>query len=471
MLRRRPVRVAVMETTFMSLSARTLPRENVSEEDEDIQPSDSETPENASRARRAACILTFAIGVFVQLSMPLTDLYRIPNVRGVFFAFIIAAFIFLFLTGEPIKIRSSLLLSYMALGIFLAVGILYSRAPVYGTTKTILVVSYFWALGTVIYNLIDNVSVAKAFLNGLVVGGVLLVGITALAFGNPVEMMRGANRYFRLRFGEEGNPIMLARHLALAITMLATYVAIRRRWVDLIWSLPIGVLALMYLVATGSKGPMLALIVSFICAPILLIKGVVARVGVSVLLVGVFLFGAIAIRDVVPRGFLEERFVERVENLSLRLPTYRDAMHAIVVSDPIALVVGHGTGDFGYRDLGKDGRAYPHNVLLEVMYENGLIGLSLLLLAFSCPFIALVRAAQERVSVNHRVMLAGLSACYIASVVNAQFSGDLGANLLIGMFGAATVSMARCAIENCSDAEMQCHLGVSGIPSPPVQSQ
>jgi O-antigen ligase len=441
-----------MGAKFMLLGAKTFPGENISGESGDTQPSDSGVPGVVSRTRGATCVLTFAIGVFIQLSLPLTDLYQTPNVRGAFFAFIVAAFIFLFLTGKPIRVRSSLLMSYMALGIFLAVGILYSRAPVYGATKTILVVSYFWALGTVIYNLVDDISVAKAFLNGLVVGGLLLIGITAMAFGNPIDMISGANRYFRLRFGEEGNPIMLARHLALAITMLVTYVAVRRRWMDLLWSLPISVLGFIYLIATGSKGPLLALIASFICAPILLIKGVVARMSVALLVGGFFFVAVIGILEVLPTGFIQERFVEKVENLSLRLPAYKDAMNAIVTSDPLALVIGHGTGDFGYLDLGKDGRAYPHNVLLEVAYENGLVGLSLLVIAFACPLIALMRAAQQQLSVSHRVLLAGLSASYIAAVVNAQFSGDLGANLFIGMFGAATVSVARFEAQHCSDA-------------------
>jgi O-antigen ligase len=405
----------------------------------------------ARRNGTTSCVLAFAIGTFIQLSMPLTDLYQIPNVRGVFFTLIVAAFVFRFLSGEPIRTGSFFMMTYMALSIFLAVGISYSRAPVYGTTKVILVASYFWALGTVIYNLVDDMSVGKAFLNGLVVGGVLLVGITAVEFGNPIEMIRGANRYFRLRFGEEGNPIMLARHLALAVTVIATYVAVRRKWVDLIWSVPIGILACAYLVATGSKGPILALFVSVVFASILLVKGVVARLSVTVLVVGLSLLAATAIIEVVPKGFIEERFVARVENLSLRLPTYSEAMNAILTSDPIALVIGHGTGDFGYLALRKDGRAYPHNVFLELAYENGIVGLALVSAAFVFPLIAAMRAAQQELGRSHRALLGGLVASYIAAVVNAQFTGDLGANLLIGMFGAATVSIARLGVQNCSD--------------------
>jgi O-antigen ligase len=107
------------------------------------------------------------------------------------------------------------------------------------------------------------------------------------------------------------------------------------------------------------------------------------------------------------------------------------------------MLVGHGTGDYGYFASGHDERAYPHNVLLEVAYENGLIGVVLLVAALSCPLMAVLRTAQHQLEYQHRMLLAGLSAAYVSSVINAQFSGDLGANLLIGMFGAATTSMSN----------------------------
>ena len=205
--------------------------------------------------------------------MPLTDLYEVPNVRAVFFALILGVFALRFLSGQPIKMGSFLLMSYLGLSIVLAAGILYSRAPIYGTTKVILVCSYFWLLGTVIYNLINDLTIGKAFLAGLFVGGLMLIGIIAIEFGNPIQLFRNTNRFFRLRFGEDGNPIMLGRHLALAITIIVTYVAVRRRWIDLAWSIPLGLLAFVYLVATGSKGPLLALLSSFVMTPLLILRG------------------------------------------------------------------------------------------------------------------------------------------------------------------------------------------------------
>ncbi len=397
----------------------------------------------ANRNGTTACVLAFSIGAFIQLSMPLTDLYQIPNVRGVFFALIVAIFTFRFLSGEPIKSGSPLIMSYLALSLFWAVGISYSRAPIYGMSKAVLAASYIWALGTVIYNLIDDLRVGKAFLNGLVVGGILLVGITAAEFGNPIELIRSSNRFFRLRLGEEGNPIMLARHLALVLTTIATFVAVRRKWIDLTWSAPIGLLTCAYLVATGSKGPLLALLTSLVCAPIFLVKKTMTRLIMIVVLVAISFTGGLVLLELLPKAFIQERFIDKIQNLSLRLPGYTAAISAILNADPLALVIGHGTGDFGYLELRHDGRAYPHNLFLEVAYENGVVGLAILLTALSIPLLATMRAAKYPLYMAHKALLAGLAASYIASVINAQFSGDLGANLLIGMFGAATVSITR----------------------------
>jgi O-antigen ligase len=393
------------------------------------------------RSLDGSIILAFLTGVFVQLSMPLTDLYEVPNVRAVFFALILGVFALRFLSGQPIKMGSFLLMSYLGLSIVLAAGILYSRAPIYGTTKVILVCSYFWLLGTVIYNLINDLTIGKAFLAGLFVGGLMLIGIIAIEFGNPIQLFRNTNRFFRLRFGEDGNPIMLGRHLALAITIIVTYVAVRRRWIDLAWSIPLGLLAFVYLVATGSKGPLLALLSSFVMTPLLILRGG-ARVSLSVLIMGVSILTVVGALEFLPKEFIEERFTEKVQNLSLRMPAYQDVVKALLESDAVQMLIGHGTGDYGYFALGHDGRAYPHNVLLEIAYENGLLGITMLVVALVYPFCAVLRAIRQPLESGHRVLLAGLTASYISSVINAQFTGDLGANLLVGMFGATITSIS-----------------------------
>jgi O-antigen ligase len=408
--------------------------------------------ENKHQSLTINCILVFLIGVFVQLSIPLTDLYEIPNVRAAFFAFVAATFGFQFLSGQPMKVGAPFIRSYVALVVIWMVGIFYSRAPLYGANKTFLVAAYFLILGVVIYNQIDSLMAGKSFIYGLGLGSVILVCITMVQVGNPVQLLQTASRFFRLRFGEGGNPIMLARHLALAATVIVTILAVRRKWVDVIWGLPFGLLALVYLLATGSKGPLLALLFACVCTPILLMRGVINRIALVTLVVGATLLSSVMLMEFLPKAFVQERFIEKIENLSLRLPAYKMTLNAIIDSDPLALLVGHGTGDFGYLELRKDDRAYPHNMLLEVLYENGLVGFGVIVVAIVLPAIAVMRTRGQPLAQEHRVVLTALTISYIAAVTNAQFSGDLGANLLIGMFGAATVALARVNTMQRTDA-------------------
>ena len=46
-----------------------------------------------------------------------------------------------------------------------------------------------------------------------------------------------------------------------------------------------------------------------------------------------------------------------------------------IVHSPTSLVFGYGIGSFWYEYTGIDGRGYPHNLVLEILFELGLIGL------------------------------------------------------------------------------------------------
>ena len=64
-------------------------------------------------------------------------------------------------------------------------------------------------------------------------------------------------------------------------------------------------------------------------------------------------------------------------------------MHFAIVeafSSVTSFSFGHGIGSFGIEYLGVDGRAYPHNLFLEVLFELGFLGLALILVVFLLTF-------------------------------------------------------------------------------------
>ena len=86
-------------------------------------------------------------------------------------------------------------------------------------------------------------------------------------------------------------------------------------------------------------------------------------------------------------------------------------------------LVGHGVGAWPILNLGRDKSAYPHNLILELLVEVGLIGVVL--------FAALMLVATRRVSLQRLredpSLMCVLMLC-LNAFVNAMTSGDLADN-------------------------------------------
>ncbi|WP_190810434.1 O-antigen ligase [Flagellimonas sp. S3867] len=67
-----------------------------------------------------------------------------------------------------------------------------------------------------------------------------------------------------------------------------------------------------------------------------------------------------------------------------RLLQYEFALQKIV--SPKGFIIGHGLGSWGIIYNGVDGKAYPHNVFLEVWFELGLFGFAILAFIFLTVF-------------------------------------------------------------------------------------
>ena len=60
------------------------------------------------------------------------------------------------------------------------------------------------------------------------------------------------------------------------------------------------------------------------------------------------------------------------------------------------LLFGSGIGSFGLLYSGEDGKLHPHNIILEVWFDLGLIGLILLGIAVAVPIIASSKNRLEK---------------------------------------------------------------------------
>jgi O-antigen ligase len=91
---------------------------------------------------------------------------------------------------------------------------------------------------------------------------------------------------------------------------------------------------------------------------------------------------------------------------------------ALRFSGVVSFLFGTGTGNFGYMIYHRDVREYPHNIVVELYVENGIISLIVLALMYT----SVIR--------NYRLIfesrkLRMLFALFIYFALNSMFSGDL----------------------------------------------
>ena len=90
-------------------------------------------------------------------------------------------------------------------------------------------------------------------------------------------------------------------------------------------------------------------------------------------------------------------------------------------------IIGYGTGNYGFFYTGVDAKVYPHNLFVEILYENGILGLLIL-------FLILFKGL-----INYKMIFKNeysdvLFCSFVYFLVNAQFSSDIEGNILIFTF-------------------------------------
>jgi O-antigen ligase len=117
-----------------------------------------------------------------------------------------------------------------------------------------------------------------------------------------------------------------------------------------------------------------------------------------------------------------------------RLDFYKNTLAAI----PNHLMLGTGIGSWSTFYYGTDLRNYPHNLLLEITFEEGVIGLA----AFSA-FLFVVGAAIFRMQRESRSHFLALALIVLYCVIVSLFSGDLDDNRLLWLWAGITLAICR----------------------------
>jgi len=371
-------------------------------------------------------------GFILIISLVATSYISIPYVRLVALGALCIIFLFKFLLGDPIKKTPLLIILYLIFGLCLIVGYGYTRAPNYAFDKILIAVSYYVVLSFVLYNILTNAHLVRSFLFAAGLAGIITIFVVIYAAGNPIDLLKNMERFHRYTL-ENANPIQLSRYLGMSILLLVWYLHLKGRVAYLIALSPVIIAALLFMVATGSKGPLLALFFSVLI--------IIFYIGNLKSILGIILFssltvGYVILSDILPADFVQQRFTARdVEHYS-RYDSYMITLLSYADSSWFAKLLGSGTGDFAYLWNKADLRGYPHNIFLEILYENGLFTLSVFVLSIILPMLYAHKLIKKKrlKKQDSSSMLVALS-LFIFSVLNAQVTGDIGTNYFIAVWG------------------------------------
>jgi O-antigen ligase len=333
----------------------------------------------------------------------------------------------------------------LVLTIVMTVGLLYTGNPEYGTTKmlgyALLVLPGTLFLGLRVRDFAALQKVMWILLATTVV--MMLMGLRGIS-----QLQQGTRLAV---FG--GGAIVYARLMGTGMLLLATVALVLRRaghrgvaWFVLALLTP-GFLVTMYF--AGSKGPLIALLISFLVFSFL--NRFLRRTLLWIGLIGcVLLVAGMRSRTfqdsmklvTASRIFIDPRAKLSYGSYNSRLDFWSYSGNLIAHSP----VIGVGTGGWGVQRRLFEERIYPHNIFIEVACEYGLGMLALLLSYFgwlAWRARSLVRAPLDR---RHAIYASGLVACLVFWFASVQVSGDVIDNRNLWLFAVLVEIAARIAV-------------------------
>lgn len=362
-------------------------------------------------------------------------------------------YLFVFLSGGLLSINLTLL-SICTVAVFYLLKINGNSIKTYDFNNgQILIICFLlYALITVSWSLAPNYGFRKIYLTIIIV--VILSLFRRLIILNPTKfltvyslfstiflivffLINGlaifdlSTIYSRFNLTGDQNPIVVAYFLCFgALTLLYAFLDKKIPFYLRCVFLSVAFASMSLIVLTGSKGPIVALVLSPIISYVLYSK-ISLRSFVNVILavfgIYIIVFFAITIIDFSPvfLEYIDARFSGDNENsssFSSRLELYNMAFNRIGKSDFFEILMGQGSGSAGYLYTKKDDMMYPHNIFLEVFFEYGLIGFSL--------FVTMViRVIYINIKAVDSVQF--YAAMFYFGLIVALFSKDMMGNCLI----------------------------------------
>ncbi|RLJ90661.1 O-antigen ligase family protein [Planococcus citreus] len=104
-------------------------------------------------------------------------------------------------------------------------------------------------------------------------------------------------------------------------------------------------------------------------------------------------------------------------------------------------IAGNGTGSFGYLYNGTNQNDYPHNIVLELLVENGLIGLILFIFLITQVLYFLIKVKSQKL---YSPLLTACVFFLVYFFINAMVSGDINSNRMF--FASISILLTSCIL-------------------------
>ncbi len=379
-------------------------------------------------------LLLYLTTTFVKATLLRLSIFQLVDYTIVCAVLTIIAAVYSYLRQrQPLRDIFGLpMLLYLSISMLLFFSLSYTSAPNYGLRKSVSFATFGFVafIAPIVFG--KDLKNFKLMIWIILISGVV-IGVGTLIAPHAAVLPLGARS--RSTF-LESNPLSTANSAAWSAIIFFVFMIIKNTSIRL-RNISIAMIALMIVVIiiTASRGPFIGLFLVFIAA-LFACRRYASKAWrpLAIILVFFAVTGTIAL--------MPEQATARITGMwkskydTKRATQARTVLFAYAFSHWIENpVLGHGVGQWGVDYLGVDERAYPHNIFLELLYEQGIVGLVLGIAIFWSIFNRWRRASSRVIDYGlnlelfSMVHIAGLLFFY--NLIVAMKSGDLTDNRLL----------------------------------------
>jgi O-antigen ligase len=349
--------------------------------------------------------------------------------------------------------QKSIVYLFLIFGLLLGISYIYTVSPDYGFRKILrfntFAVTMFISPLLIIKSPADSKRLLSYFyfLLVIIIGIMLLQFVYFLKWGDFAIVLAYWNRISI----PGANPIQVSRYLAIGAAMMIALL-IRNKPSQSLHYFAILFVILLSIILSGSRGPLVSIIIGSIVYAILYERKHSSRIfGYGILAIGTIITLLLLLPESLTQRFFDisqgsvimtQQGVRRISTIATRFEFWSMSLQAWF-SSITSFFIGLGAGSFSSLFIWRDWRWYPHNLIFEIIAELGLIGLVIGILFIIKSYQIINKGIQRGSFTDHSALwVAGTVVMFIA----AQFSGDINDNRILWMF--IGISIASTHVDN-----------------------